>query len=101
MKVFNQILAGGEIPPPFLEGQVVPLRKNGDSDNLMDYRPITMLSTCYKIFAAIIAARLQKQLWKIIGETQQGFVKSRVMEKSVILMQATLQRAFYDEHLPM
>lgn len=101
MKVFNQILAGGEVPPSFLEGQVVPLRKNGDFDNPMDYRPITMLSTCYKIVAVIIMARLQKQLWKIIGETQKGFVKSRVMEKSVTLIQAILQRAFHGEHLPM
>lgn len=43
----------------FLDGLVIPLRKKGDSDNPMDYQPITLLQSSYKIFAKIFATRVQ------------------------------------------
>ncbi|KAF1314922.1 Rxlr effector protein, partial [Globisporangium splendens] len=98
---YNRILQGGKLPPSFLEGLVIPLRKNGDSSNPRDYRPITLLPSSYKIFASVMATRLQQYLGSIIGATQQGFVKSRLMERSVVLMQAVLAQAQENPVLPM
>ncbi|GMF62884.1 unnamed protein product [Phytophthora fragariaefolia] len=47
--VCNSMLKGAPPPKSFLEGTVIPLRKKGDSADAMDYRPIMLLLTSYKI----------------------------------------------------
>ncbi|OWZ22111.1 reverse transcriptase [Phytophthora megakarya] len=73
----NELLKGGEPSASFLEALIIPLRKKGDSVNVMDYRPISLLPTGYKILTKIVATRLQQMLGKLIGSTQQGFVHVR------------------------
>lgn len=70
---------------------VIPLRKKGDSSNALDYRPISLLTTGYKLFAKILARRLQVFLGHLIGETQQGFVSGRRMDKAVVMMQSLFE----------
>ncbi|TYZ57613.1 hypothetical protein PybrP1_008569, partial [[Pythium] brassicae (nom. inval.)] len=36
---FNEIIAGADMPESFAKGLIIPLRKNGDSNNALDYRP--------------------------------------------------------------
>ncbi|KAF1331101.1 Rxlr effector protein, partial [Globisporangium splendens] len=71
------------------------LRKKGDSPNPLDYRPITLLTTTYKLFAKVLATRLQDILLWIIGEEQQGFVRDRLMENAILIMQAALDKAYH------
>ena len=86
----NEILRGGHPPQSFLNGLIIPLRKQGDSEDAMDYRPIALLQTSYKIFAKVIATRVQRVLGKVIGDSQQGFVHGRQMQKTVLMMMAIL-----------
>ncbi|KAF1335371.1 Rxlr effector protein, partial [Globisporangium splendens] len=62
----------------------------------LDYRPITLLTTTYKLFAKVLATRLQDILLGIIGEEQQGFVRDRLMENAILIMQATLDKAYHN-----
>ncbi|TYZ59779.1 hypothetical protein PybrP1_007613 [[Pythium] brassicae (nom. inval.)] len=96
--LFNKINAGGPMLASFAEGLIIPLGKNGDSDNAIDYWLITLLSTCYKVFAKVLANRVQEGLQHLIGDTQQGFVKARLLERPVILMHAVLQETYANEH---
>jgi hypothetical protein len=89
----NEILQGGEPPPSFLEGLIIPLRKKGDSVDAMDFRTITLLQTGYKIIATVIANRAQRVMGVPIGDSQQGFVKGRQMLKTVMMMLAMLATA--------
>ncbi|KAE9299141.1 hypothetical protein PF008_g23329 [Phytophthora fragariae] len=89
----NELLKGGDPPPSFLEGLIIPLRKKGDSDDAMDFRPISLLQTGYKVYTKVIAARVQRVLGKPIGESQQGFVHGRQMLKTVMMMLAVLATA--------
>ncbi|KAJ8522205.1 hypothetical protein ON010_g17727 [Phytophthora cinnamomi] len=57
VEVCNAMLEGKAPPASFLQGTVVPLRKKGDSDNAMDYRPIMLLQTSYKLFVKVLATR--------------------------------------------
>ena len=91
--VCNQILHGSPMPPSFLEALIIPLRKKGDSPDALDYRPISLLQTSYKIFAKVLASRLQRVLPTIIGESQQGFVRGRQMQKLIMMMTAQLASA--------
>lgn len=77
----NRLLKGERLPDSFKAGLVLPLRKKGEYQNPLDYRPITLLVTSYKVFAMIIATRIQRRMHTIIGSTQQGFVCTRLMEK--------------------
>lgn len=83
--------------PSFKKGLVIMLRKKGDSDNAIDYRPITLLQSSYEILARIITFRVQVGLATIIGHFQQGFVKTRLLEMSLVLMQAMFHHAYDDE----
>ncbi|OWZ07213.1 RxLR effector protein [Phytophthora megakarya] len=94
--ICNTLLDGQPPPKSFLKAVVVPLRKKGDSPNALDYRPISLLQSSYKIFAKILASRLQTFLGRIIGDTQQGFVHGRQMHRSVAMMLAMLQQDFHD-----
>ena len=56
--VSNELLQGGLPSASFLEGIIISLRKQGDLDDAMDYRPIALLQTGYKIFTKVIAERV-------------------------------------------
>uniref|UniRef100_A0AAV1V694 Reverse transcriptase domain-containing protein n=1 Tax=Peronospora matthiolae TaxID=2874970 RepID=A0AAV1V694_9STRA len=89
----NQILAGADLPPSFLSASIIPLMKKGDSDDAMDYRPISLLQTGYKVFAKVLATRVQVCLPRTISDSQQGFVHGRRMTKTVMMMMAQLTTA--------
>ncbi|KAF1326320.1 Rxlr effector protein, partial [Globisporangium splendens] len=95
VREFNNIQRGAPMPRSFGQGIVIPLRKKGDSSNPLDYRPITLLTTTYKLFAKVLATRLQDILLWIIGEEQQGFVRDRLMENAILIMQAALDKAYH------
>lgn len=84
------------MPESFAQGLIIPFRKRGDSPDPMNYRPITLLQSSYKMFAKIIVTRVKEGLAGIIGATQQGSVRARLLEKSVVLMQAMLKLAYED-----
>ena len=60
-----------------LEARVVLIFKKGNTEDLKNYRPISLLNTLYKIFAAIIQRRLAKHLDKHLQKTQYGFRKDK------------------------
>jgi hypothetical protein len=95
----NELLKGGEPPPSFLQALIIPLRKKGDSDDAMDFRPISLLQTAYKVFMKVIASRTQQMIGTPIGESQQGFVHGRQMLKTVMMMLAMLATASGDPNL--
>lgn len=59
----------------------------------MDYRPISLLQTSYKVFAKVLATRLQLSLPRAISDSQQGFFHGRKMTNTVMMMMAHLATA--------
>ena len=49
--------------------------KKGDSTNLRNYRPISLLNSINQIYAAILERRIMQQLDKYLNKTQYGFRK--------------------------
>ena len=56
---------------------VVSIYKKGDSSNLANYRPISLLQVYYKIIAALVKERIDAGLDAYITKTQYGFRKSK------------------------
>jgi Holliday junction resolvase-like predicted endonuclease len=59
-----------------LRARVVLIFKKGDSNIFENYRPISLLNTLYKIFAAILQRRISKTLDRHLQKTQYLVVES-------------------------
>ena len=60
--------------------------KKGNSSRLSNYRPISLLTSCYKILAAMVKERLDKGLDSWLMNTQYGFRKKKSIVQAIYLM---------------
>ena len=63
--LFNKSFAIGYFPDSWGDGFIVPLHKKGSTDNVENYRGITLLSIVSKLFSNILNLRLDKWAEKI------------------------------------
>ena len=76
VSLFNLILDTGYIPDSWLEGIIrLIYKRNGNTNEPENYRPITILSCFGKLFTAVLNQRLNEFLTfnNILGENQSGF----------------------------
>ncbi len=76
VKLFNKVLDRGGIPDDCLGGVIVPIYKNvGEVYDANNYRGITLLSCCGKLFYTLLNVRLTDfcEENQIIKEIQAGF----------------------------
>lgn len=76
----------GVLAETVTEGMIRLIPKAVNKMELKDWRPLTMLTTDYKIIARILAGRLQLLLQKIILPQQTGFIKGRHMLDNVLTL---------------
>jgi hypothetical protein len=74
---YNLIIEQETIPEEFENAIVVPIFKKGDMAKAENYRGISLLNTCYKIFAKILARRVSEMVEDKMLESQNGFCKGR------------------------
>ena len=74
-KAFNQYLETGTFPNDWKKGNVVPVFKKGDKQILKNYRPISLLPVCGKIFEKLIFNEMFKFFIEnnLISPNQSGF----------------------------
>lgn len=65
----------GDVPMDWLRGVVVPIHKDGDPSNPLNYRPITLLSIVGKVYTGILYNRLMhwSEVNNIMVPEQGGF----------------------------
>lgn len=73
--LFNTILNQGYFPEAWSVGEVIPLHKKGDKNNVDNYRGITLLSNLGKLFTRILNNRLTTwaETYSVYIEAQSGF----------------------------
>ena len=88
---FQYIFDYGEMPDTMSEGLIYLIPKaDGISEDIRKWRPITILNTCYKLFAKVLGLRLQKILPEIIHASQTGFMQERsIMDNIYMFWEAT------------
>ena len=91
--VFNHWLAQGAIPGSITKGVITLLKKEGRHVRgyLDDYRPITLLNTELKIWARVLANRLQLIISDLVGPEQNYAVKGRSIRDNLHLVRQILQ----------
>lgn len=77
-RMFKQAQLDGNLPPTLTQATVTVLHKKGkDELNVGSYRPISLLNIDYKIYAKILACRLNPLMTSLIHCDQTGFITNR------------------------
>ena len=66
-------------------------KKDKDSYYLRNYRPISLLTVDYKIFAKTLANRLKNYLGELINSDQSGFLKGRNIGSNIRLIMDVIE----------
>ena len=74
---FSQCFKNAVLPKQWDKAVVVAIFKKGDRMDPSNYRPISLLDTCYKLYARILQRRIADAVDSCIRKTQYGFRKGR------------------------
>lgn len=98
IKLFNIIFDTGIVPGAWTTGTIHPIYKNkGDPKDPSNYRPISLLSGCSKVFTSIINNRLTSYSdeIKLISETQCGFRKLHSTVDNIFILNSFIELYLY------
>jgi hypothetical protein len=76
LRIYN-IYRENRIPDEWRNVVITPIFKKGDRREPQNYRGISILNACYKIYSKIFNMKLQKYSEVFMTETQNGFRKGR------------------------
>ena len=90
--LFNAVFRSSHFPLSWQTGLIVPLHKKGDTDDVNNYRGITLLSTLGKLFTRILNNRLTfwSSTYHIISDVQSGFCKGRSTLDNLFILQSII-----------
>ena len=84
-----EIIKEGQLHLSARQGIISLLEKTGKDPLLIEnWRPISLLCSDYKIFAKIIAKRLQATLQDLLHYSQTGFLKHRNIAENIMKLQS-------------
>jgi len=73
LQFLNNIYRENRIPNEWRNVVITPIFKKGDRREPQNYRGITILNTCYKIYSKILNMKLQNYSEVFMTEAQNGF----------------------------
>ena len=73
--IFKQALLNGVFPSEGKKGNIIPIHKKGDKQNVKNYRPVSLLPICGKLFGRLIFNEMFIYFSsnKLIFKNQSGF----------------------------
>jgi hypothetical protein len=87
---FEEQLTNGNMLDMMKEGTLSPLFKKGDRADIANYRPVTVLSTMYKILTRAMVMEMGKVITHLVSNLQGGFQKEKYMGELTRLTQDLL-----------
>ncbi|KAM1060262.1 hypothetical protein TB1_024191 [Malus domestica] len=85
LKVLEEFFESGIINAVTNETYICLIPKKADSVNLKDYRPISLVTSLYKVVAKVLATRLKNVMGSTISQSQGAFVKDRQILDAVLV----------------
>ena len=73
LETINEWWKNGKSPENIYYSRVATIYKKGDTDKAANYRPISQLSSFYKLYMMLIRKRIQEAVEEVICNTQYGF----------------------------
>jgi hypothetical protein len=80
----NYCFSKGILTPNFRSACIRLIPKKGDSSQLKNWRPISLLSNLYKIVSRAINTRLNKVVNRICSQAQKGYNNKRYVQEVLI-----------------
>ena len=77
-RFFSRIIIANAIPKIWRKTKVIAIEKPGKDPRLAEsYRPISLLSTCYKLLERLVLHRVSPEVEKLLSPEQAGFQRKR------------------------
>ena len=73
-QLFNRCLSNGRVPSSWKNASVVLIYKKGDTADIKNYRPISLLPVIYKVFSHILLQRMLQALEQHQPQEQLGIL---------------------------
>lgn len=83
--LFNTWMTAGLFPASFLEAEIFCLKKGGEAANPLNYRPLPLLNSDYKVYTRVLANRTRAKMQELIHPNQNGFVPTRTIHETLDL----------------
>ena len=99
-RVFNYAFLAGRLSVSQRRGIITLLFKKGDRTLLKNWRPITLLTSDYKILTKALANRLHKVLPLIVHSDQTASIKGRTINDNTRLLHDVITYA-NEENVPL
>ena len=99
--LINLSLTTELVPNKWKITKVTPIHKKGSTNDYNNYRPISLLNTCSKIFERAVHKQLIDHLETndILSKMQFGYRKNRSTEVATILLSDNIRKAVDEGHL--
>ena len=93
-KYFNYLFDHGLFPEEWSVAILQPIHKKGNVNIPDNYRGISLLNICSKLYSFVLNKRIKKWVedYEIVGEEQCGFRSKRSTTEQVFVMQALVQK---------
>ena len=96
---YNKVLLNGIVPDDWKEATVVSIFKGKGADTEVEnYRPISLLNTVYKIFAAMLQSRLATLSEAKLRQNQFGFRAGRGTRHPLFILRRSMEWAKMTNH---
>jgi hypothetical protein len=94
VKYFNYIFDKGLFPEEWSMAVLQPLHKKGDLDNPDNFRGISLLNICSKIYSFVLNKRVTKWIESngLLGEEQAGFREEHCTADHIFTLYAMVQK---------
>jgi exonuclease III len=95
--IFDQIYKTKKLPEQWLIAKITPIFKKGNPHQIENYRPISNLCSCSKIFEKLILLRIRKlemiKKLDLTGKPQHGFKAKHSTTTACMTLQSLIARA--------
>uniref|UniRef100_A0A667XLN8 Reverse transcriptase domain-containing protein n=1 Tax=Myripristis murdjan TaxID=586833 RepID=A0A667XLN8_9TELE len=97
--LYNDIIKEGSMTASMRTAIITALPKPGkDHSQMSNYRPLSLLNNDYKLFAKILATRLECVLPSLVHSDQVGYVKGRTVANNIRRLLHVMNKAALLQH---
>ncbi|KAK2662605.1 hypothetical protein Ddye_001179 [Dipteronia dyeriana] len=92
MNFINEFHKDGSLVRELNRAFIAIIPKVGNLMSMKDFKPISLVSSMYKMLAKVLANRLRKVMNSIIGESQMAFVENRQSSDSLVIAEEIIHK---------